>query len=108
MERALLVEAFGSGREAVATELAAAGFEIALASDAEDALAALGEEPPDVIVCDHYAPRFDAIEFVRQVRTQSDVAVVVLTAFGSISAARPAPSLRGSSLPTNRRRSPAG
>jgi DNA-binding NtrC family response regulator len=84
MDRVLIVDDYGAGREIVARALETAGFSISFAAVGREALDLLDDERPDVIVTDHHRPDVDAIDFVRRVRMVSDVPVVVLTAFGSI------------------------
>ena len=83
--RALVVNDLAAGREMVEKELRVGGFSVLFAEDDREALELLDAESPDLIVMDHRRPRLDAIELVRRVRVVSDVPIVILTAFGSIS-----------------------
>ncbi len=85
MDRALVVNDLAAGREMVEKELLVAGFSVLFAADSREALGLLGAERPDLIVTEHRKPRLDGIELVRCVHAVSEVPVVILTAFGSIS-----------------------
>ncbi len=85
VDRALVVNDLAAGREMVEKELLVAGFSVLFAADNREALGLLDAERPDLIVTDHHKPRLDGIELVRRVRAVSDVPIVILTTFGSIS-----------------------
>ncbi len=85
MDRALVVNDLAAGREMVEKELLVVGFSVLFAADKREALRLLDAERPDLIVTDHHKPRLDGIELVRRVRAVSDVPIVILTTFGSIS-----------------------
>lgn len=55
-------------RELIAAALAPAGFEVRLAHDGEDGLAALGTLVPDVILTDLNMPRLDGFGVIAAVR----------------------------------------
>jgi DNA-binding NtrC family response regulator len=81
----LVVNDLAAGREMVEKELLLVGFSVLFAADSREALDLLGAERPDLIVTEHRKPRLDGIELVQRVRLVSDMPVVILTAFGSIS-----------------------
>jgi DNA-binding response OmpR family regulator len=58
------------------------GFEVALAHRAEDALATIAREPPDLVVLDVMLPGISGFEALRRLREQHDVPVIMLTARG--------------------------
>lgn len=64
----------------VASYLQAEGFDVRLAFDGLDAVAAAREARPDLIVLDLMLPGIDGIEVCRQVRTFSDCYIIMLTA----------------------------
>ncbi len=60
--------------------LEGAGYRVAIAYDGEEALYAARQEKPDLIVLDILMPRMDGLEFIRQIRREQDVPIIVLTA----------------------------
>lgn len=64
----------------VAAYLSRAGYHTALAHTGPDALQAVRDHPPDVVVLDLGLPGLDGIEVCRQIRTFSDCYVIVVTA----------------------------
>lgn len=56
------------------------GYEVSVATDGEDAVAAARELRPEVIVLDLGLPRIDGVEVCRQVRGFSDAYIIMLTA----------------------------
>lgn len=66
-------------RRIITSYLEAEGFEIAEASDGETALA-LAAGDPDLVILDIGLPGIDGIEVLRQLRTRSDVPVMLVTA----------------------------
>ncbi len=57
-----------------------AGYRVAIAYDGEEALYAARQEKPDLIVLDILMPRMDGLEFIRQIRREQEVPIIVLTA----------------------------
>jgi two-component system response regulator VicR/two-component system response regulator RegX3 len=86
MSHALVVDDKESGRRSLRAELEDGGFDVTVAASAHDALKALEDLDPSLIVTDF-------IEFLRRVRAFSDVPIVVITAYDS-------PELRRRSLET--------
>jgi DNA-binding response OmpR family regulator len=60
--------------------LKAAGFEVASAEDGPRGLAAARHEQPDLIVLDLMLPGMDGLDLCRQLRKESNVPVIMLTA----------------------------
>jgi two-component system response regulator MtrA len=60
------------------------GFEPAFVSDGDAALGAFRREKPDVVLLDLMLPGTDGIEVCRQIRAESGVPIVMLTAKGDI------------------------
>ncbi|MEZ5282447.1 MAG: response regulator transcription factor [Acidimicrobiales bacterium] len=67
-------------RDLVSSYLAAEGYEVAGASDGAQAIQRVRALEPDLVVMDVVMPGIDGIEALRQVRTFSDVYVIMLTA----------------------------
>lgn len=66
----------------VERELAAAGHEVLVAADGEEALRAHSEGDPDLVVLDWMLPKLDGLEVLRRVRASSSTPVLMLTARG--------------------------
>ena len=80
--RILLVEDDPSIREVTAIGLQAAGFEVTTASDGVEGLARAREDRPDLVLLDVMLPRMDGLEVCREIRRESTVPIVMLTARG--------------------------
>src|SRR5205814_10613571 len=66
----------------VSEYLGEAGFRVAVAAEGRAGLERLTREPYDALVLDLMLPDMDGLEVCRQLRPQSDVAVLMLTARG--------------------------
>ena len=80
--RILLVEDDASIREITALGLRGAGFEVTTAVDGVEGLAKARSEQPDLVLLDVMLPRMDGLEVCREIRRDSTVPVVMLTARG--------------------------
>jgi DNA-binding response OmpR family regulator len=83
--RVLVVEDEAALARLLQVELGASGFDVTLAGDGEEALAAALAEPPDLILADVMMPRMDGFELVRRLRADpltEDVSIIMLTARG--------------------------
>src|SRR4051794_28290613 len=80
--RILLVEDDPSIREITALGLRRAGFEVTTAVDGVEGLAKARSEQPDLVLLDVMLPRMDGLEVCREIRRDSTVPVVMLTARG--------------------------
>ncbi|WP_298458088.1 response regulator [uncultured Cellulomonas sp.] len=80
MSRLLLVEDDAVLVDTLTISLRARGFDVEAAPDGRTALDAVARRPPDVVVLDLGLPDLDGVEVVRQVRTGSDVPVLILSA----------------------------
>jgi two-component system OmpR family response regulator len=67
-ERLLVVDDEATIRELLAATLRFAGFQVASAATAAEALAAAAEEPPDLVLLDVMLPDLDGFEVVRRLR----------------------------------------
>jgi two-component system response regulator RegX3 len=80
--RVLLVEDETSISEPLASHLAREGYDAEVAGTLAEARAALARDEPDVILLDVMLPDGDGRDLCREVRTRSDVPIVMLTARG--------------------------
>ncbi len=86
MAKILLVEDDISLRDVYYARLQAEGFELAVASNGEEALAMAVKERPDLIVLDIMMPRISGFDVLDIVRTTPEIAhtkVIMMTALGS-------------------------
>jgi two-component system KDP operon response regulator KdpE len=80
--RVLVVDDDTQIRRALSTALGGHGYDVAVAVDGADALARIATWNPDIVVLDLVMPNVDGFEVVRDVRTWSEVPVIVLSARG--------------------------
>jgi two-component system KDP operon response regulator KdpE len=80
--RILVVDDEPQFLRALTTNLRGAGYEVATAATAEQALAAAGLQPPDAVVLDLLLPDGTGTDVLRELRTWSDAPVVLVSAVG--------------------------
>lgn len=86
--RVLIVDDEKNMRWVLAQALEAAGFEVVQASDGKEALAAVSDQAPDIMVLDHRMPAPDGMEVLRRLRAKSHTfPVIMLTAHGNVETA---------------------
>ena len=87
-DRVLVVDDEQSLRKVLAATLQREGYEVQVAVDGEEALAALDRDGADVIVTDLVMPKMDGLSLLRQVVSRHpDIPVIVVTAHGRIDSA---------------------
>jgi DNA-binding NtrC family response regulator len=74
-------------RRALATELEDAGFVVIQASDGVEAWESFQRNRPDLVITDMVMPRSDGLDLLGRIRAQSEVPVVLFTAYGSVESA---------------------
>ena len=79
-ERVLLVEDDPSIREVATLGLTNAGFRVTTASDGREALVQFRNAPFDLVVLDVMLPALDGLEVCREIRRESGVPIVILSA----------------------------
>jgi two-component system KDP operon response regulator KdpE len=79
MTRLLLVEDDAPLRQALATTLRATGFEVIEADSGEEGLRASKVQHPDAVVLELSLPGIDGMQVLREIRTSSQVPIVVLS-----------------------------
>ena len=87
-DRVLVVDDEQSLRKVLAATLQREGYEVEVASDGEEALAALDRDGADVVVTDLVMPKMDGLSLLRKVVvSHPDVPVIVVTAHGKVDSA---------------------
>ena len=79
----LLVDDEPASQRAVGPLLRSRGYDVEIAGTASDALRAVAERPPDLIVLDLGLPDLEGTEVCRRVRLTSKVPILVLSARGT-------------------------
>src|SRR3989442_5040410 len=67
--------------------LEVAGYEVLVVPSGEDAIDLLKNEDIDLVLTDKRLPGIDGVEVVRRIKDHSNIAVVVMTAYGTIGSA---------------------
>src|ERR1700749_1401328 len=80
MRQVLVVDDEPHIRTVLRGYLEAAGFAVTEAADGESAVQAARKAPPDLVLLDIVLPGMDGLEALRQLRTFSDVYVILVTA----------------------------
>jgi two-component system alkaline phosphatase synthesis response regulator PhoP len=80
MTKILVVDDEDSIRGIVSAYLEAEGYTVHLAEDGQQAIAAFRRYKPDLIVLDIMLPGIDGLDILQQIRRESDVYVLMLTA----------------------------
>jgi two-component system response regulator MprA len=84
-QRILVVDDDQAVRESLRRSLQFNGYDVTLAGDGAEALAAIGRSAPDALVVDVMMPRLDGLETTRALRAAgNDLPILVLTARDSV------------------------
>lgn len=83
----LVVDDQVAARRALAAELEDAGFDVLEASDGDDAWTLFQQREPSLVVTDMAMPRSDGLDLLGRIRRESDVPVIVFTAYGTVDTA---------------------
>ena len=87
-QRILVVDDEDNARRAIATILGEEGFEVAEASNGEEALTRLADFSPAVVLTDVRMPRMDGLTFLKKAREQgTEATFIMMTAFASVETA---------------------
>ena len=81
-QRILVVDDDDALREMVGLVLSGAGFNPLFAADGQEAVRVFSESSPDLVLLDIMLPGLSGIEVCKQIRTQSGVPIIMLTAKG--------------------------
>lgn len=80
MTKILIVEDEKILRETLAYNLTNQGFDLISSGDGKEALEIIRTDPPDLMILDIMLPGMDGFEVCRQVRTRSNIPILMLTA----------------------------
>ena len=84
MADVLLIDDNADTREAIGKYLQNAGHEVTTAPDGREAMAALSQSTPDVVILDYKMPQMDGIGFLEVIRCYlrwQSLPVILLTAY---------------------------
>lgn len=83
-ERILVVDDEASIRRILETRLSMIGYEVVTAADGEEALEVFHETEPDLVVLDVMMPKLDGYGVCQELRKESDIPIIMLTALGDV------------------------
>ena len=87
-KRVLLADDEKNMRWVLSEALEADGYEIVEAADGKEALSAIAEQAPDILILDHKMPAPDGMEVLRRIRAKGHrFPVIMLTAHGNVQTA---------------------
>ena len=84
-EKILIVDDETSIRRILETRLSMIGYEVISASNGEEALTTFRREYPNLVVLDIMMPKLDGYGVCQELRKESDVPIIMLTALGDVS-----------------------
>lgn len=84
-EKILVVDDERSIRQILETRLSIRGYTIVLAANGEEALSLFHKEQPNLVILDIMLPKIDGYEVCSEIRKESQVPIIMLTALGDIS-----------------------
>jgi two-component system, OmpR family, response regulator RpaB len=83
-EKILVVDDEASIRRILETRLSMIGYDVVTASDGEEALETFRSSAPDLIVLDVMMPKLDGYGVCQELRKESDVPIIMLTALADV------------------------
>jgi two-component system, OmpR family, response regulator RpaB len=83
-ERILVVDDEASIRRILETRLSMIGYDVVTAADGEEALETFRNSVPDLVVLDVMMPKLDGYGVCQELRKESDVPIIMLTALGDV------------------------
>lgn len=83
-EKILVVDDEAAVRRILETRLSMAGYDVVTATDGEEALQVFAKEQPDLVVLDVMMPNGDGYFTCKELRKDSDVPIIMLTALGDV------------------------
>ena len=84
-EKILVVDDEPNIRHILETRLTLRGYEVSLAADGEEAILMFHKELPDLVILDIMLPKLDGFGVCNELRKESNVPIIMLTALGDIS-----------------------
>jgi OmpR family response regulator RpaB len=83
-EKILVVDDEASIRRILETRLSMIGYDVVTAADGEEALDTFRNTDPDLVVLDVMMPKLDGYGVCQELRKESDVPIIMLTALGDV------------------------
>ncbi len=83
-EKILVVDDEVSIRRILETRLSMIGYTVVTASDGDEALAVYKKELPNLIILDIMMPKLDGYGVCQEIRKDSDIPIIMLTALGDV------------------------
>ena len=83
-EKILVVDDEISIRQILETRLSIRGYEVILAANGEEALFLFKKEQPNLVILDVMLPKMDGYEVCSEIRKDSQIPIIMLTALGDI------------------------
>lgn len=83
-ERILVVDDEASIRRILETRLSMIGYDVVTAADGEEALEVFRKQDPDLVVLDVMMPKLDGYGVCQELRKESDIPIIMLTALGDV------------------------
>jgi OmpR family response regulator RpaB len=83
-EKILVVDDEASIRRILETRLSMIGYTVVTAADGDEALAAYKKELPNLIILDIMMPKLDGYGVCQEIRKDSDIPIIMLTALGDV------------------------
>ncbi len=83
-ETILVVDDEASIRRILETRLSMIGYNVVTAADGEEAIATFNENDPDLVVLDVMMPKLDGYGVCQELRKESDIPIIMLTALGDV------------------------
>ncbi len=84
-EKILVVDDELSIRQILETRLSIRGYKVILAANGEEALQLFRKEQPNLVILDIMLPKIDGYQVCSEIRKESSVPIIMLTALGDIS-----------------------
>jgi|Transcript_39707 two-component system, OmpR family, response regulator RpaB len=84
-EKILIVDDELTIRQILETRLSIRGYNVVLAANGEEALDLFRKEEPNLVILDIMLPKIDGYEVCSEIRKESQVPIIMLTALGDIS-----------------------
>nr|YP_010199090.1 probable transcriptional regulator ompR [Hydropuntia urvillei]UAD88539.1 probable transcriptional regulator ompR [Hydropuntia urvillei] len=84
-EKILVVDDENSIRTILETRLSMIGYDVISASDGEEALNIFRKEYPNLVILDVMMPKLDGYGVCQEIRKESDIPIIMLTALGDVS-----------------------